>query len=184
MKDLAWAVLIGMGVFGCTSSDVQVAAADAGGTGGAGGSPPSPVCDESVCEGRTYRGQTLATCCFSERGCGVLLGGACIAPVTIADRDANTGSPFGVGEEVVLDPSCPDQTLNMGMTFVLKGCCDQTGVCGASTGALAAGGAPIPAMCITPMEARRFGQRVEAGAERPCRYPTDAGAAADASARD
>jgi len=188
MKNIAWAMLIGIGAFACASTDkaVSTTGADAGGQGGAGGVGGyggSTSCDESACEGRTYMGQTLETCCFSERGCGVVLDGTCIAPISIADRDANSGSPFGTGEKVVLDPSCPDSPL-MGGAIQLKGCCDPTGVCGASTEALAAGGAPIPAMCISPTEARRFGQRVEAGTERPCRYPGDAGPAADASTRD
>lgn len=185
MKNSVWAVLIGMGVFACASSDKAVPGAkDGGNQDGSAGRYNSLVCDESVCAGRTYMGQTLETCCFSDKGCGVILNGKCTAPIVIADRDAHAASPFGSGEKVVLDPSCPDQTLNMGMTIQLKGCCDQTGVCGASTEALAAGGAPIPAMCITPKEARQFGQRPEAGAERSCNYPADGGASADASSRD
>jgi len=188
MKNSAWAILIGIGVFACTSTDIPVpnAGADAGGQG-TGGSGGSIVCDESVCEGRTYKGQTLATCCFSARGCGVIVDGTCTPPILIADRDASSGSPFGSGETVVLDPSCPDQTFNMGMAIQLKGCCDRSGVCGSSTEALAANlGVPIPAMCITPKEATRFGQGAsgEAGADIPCRYPGDAGLPADASTRD
>jgi hypothetical protein len=187
MNNSAWAILFGIGVFACTSTDIPIATGGAdggGGQSGTGGYGGSPTCDESICEGRTFMGQTLATCCFSERGCGVILDGACIAPITIADRDARSPSPFGAGEPVVLDPSCPDRTFTMGATIQLKGCCDPSGVCGSSTEALAASGAPIPKMCITPKEATRFGQRAEAGADITCRYPTDAGLPVDASTRD
>jgi hypothetical protein len=185
MKNSVWAVLIGIGVIACTSSDkaVSVTGKDSGSEGGA-GRYGSLVCDESACAGHTYMGQTLETCCFSAKGCGVIVNGTCTAPIVIADRDARSSSPFGSGETVVLDPSCPDQTIMMGQTIQLKGCCDQTGVCGASTAALAANGAPIPAMCITPKEATAFGQRSEAGAEKSCHYPSDGGVPADASTRD
>jgi len=184
MKNSVWAMLIGMVVFACASTDKAVAnsSTDSGNsTGGYGG---STSCDESACEGHTYKGEKLATCCFSERGCGVIVNGTCTAPILIADREAGSSSPFGSGEKVVLDPGCPDQTITMGQTFTLKGCCDPTGVCGASTAALAAGGAPIPAMCITPKEATAFGQRTEAGAEKSCSYPKDGGTSGDASTRD
>jgi hypothetical protein len=185
MKNSVLALLIGFGVFACTSTDkaVSVTGKDGGSDSGA-GRYGSLVCDEAACAGRTYMGQTLETCCFSAKGCGVIVNGTCTAPIALADRDASSPSPFGSGEAVVLDPSCPDQTINMGQTIQLKGCCDQTGVCGASTEALAAGGAPIPAMCITPKEATAFGQRTEAGADKPCRYPTDGGVSADASTHD
>ena len=186
MKIFVSALLIGIGVFACASTDksVAVASADAGGQGGAGGKHGERGCDESVCEGRTYMGQTLATCCVSERGCGVVVDGNCVAPITIADRTPEAGSsPFGTPETVVLDPSCPDTPFNMGAAITLKGCCDKSGVCGASTEELAKS-APIPAMCITPKEAERFGQRPEGGAERPCHYPSDAGAPKDAGRRD
>ncbi len=184
MKNHVWPMLLGIGMFACQSSDkvVSIERPDAEAKGDSGG-PMKLVCDESACEGRTYKGQTLSTCCVSEKGCGVIVDGKCTAPILIADREAGS-SPFGSGEPVVLDPSCPDQTINMGQTFTLKGCCDRTGVCGASTAALAANGAPIPAMCISPKEATAFGQRSEAGTEKPCVYPNDGGAGADASKRD
>lgn len=185
MNNSVLALLIGMGVFACTSTDkaVSVKGKDAGSDGGA-GRYGTLVCDESACEGRMYKGQVLETCCFSDKGCGVIVNGTCTAPILIADRDASSSSPFGTGETVVLDPSCPDQTITMGQTLLLKGCCDKTGVCGASTAALAANGAPIPAMCISPKEATAFGQRPEAGAERSCNYPSDGGVSSDAAAHD
>jgi hypothetical protein len=187
MKIFASAVLMGIGLFACASKDKVVASTSDGGgqsQGGSGGTHGERGCDESMCEGRTYMGQSLATCCVSERGCGVIVDGNCVAPITIADRSQEAGaSPFGGAETVVLDPSCPDTPFNMGAAITLKGCCDKTGVCGASTKELSAT-APIPAMCITPKEAERFGQRPEGGAERPCRYPADAGSPADAAVRD
>jgi len=187
MKILLSALLIGTAAFACASTDKAVAGSGTDASqGGAGGTMGERGCDESVCEGKTYMGQSLATCCVNARGCGVIVDGTCTPPILIADRSQEAGaSPFGTAETVVLDPTCPDQSITMGTTVTLKGCCDRSGVCGSSTEALAAAfGAPIPAMCVTRKEARGFGQRVEAGADIACDYPSDAGSSADASARD
>lgn len=142
------------------------------------------VCEESVCEGHTYMGQTLATCCLSERGCGVMLDGECVATNVVRALDPDAGKPatIGTAETVVLDPSCPDQTFMMGANIVLKGCCDKSGVCGASTAEFAASfGIPIAAMCVTRAEAARMGQRPpDSGPEKTCDYPAEAGAPSDA----
>lgn len=188
MKVLLSALFIGTAAFACSSTDKAVpSAADAGGKGGSGGTEGERGCDESICAGRTYKGQTLDTCCVSTRGCGVIVDGTCTPPILIADRTPEAGaSPFGAAETVVLDPTCPDQSFTMGTMVTLKGCCDKSGVCGSSTEALAAAfGAQVPTMCVTRSEARGFGQRVaDSGADIPCHYPSDAGLPADAGGRD
>jgi hypothetical protein len=136
----------------------------------------------------TYKGESLGTCCFSAHGCGVVLEGKCVAPNTVRKLQPDAGKPpsLGTGETVVLDPSCPDQQFRMGANLVLKGCCDKSGVCGASTEGLAAAiGFSIPAMCVTRAESVQFGQRppADAGPEKTCSYP-EAGAPSDAGAHD
>ena len=92
-------------------------------------------------------------------------------------------------EKIVPDPTCPDVTFTIpdgGMVppgsipdggLTLKGCCDQTGVCGGAVQRnFSFGGMQYNiSLCATPADFGMFNGGIDAGPSKPCKYPKDGG---------
>lgn len=141
----------------------------------------APTCSDAQCPELRLFGELAPGCCIADSTCGgqVQIGERTWLCVPQSyDQAAQALSRVlarHAGEPMVLDPSCPSQSLD---DVTLAGCCGKGGVCGLNTGPwtkeAARFGRKIPTACISPAEAAQLsgGTGADVGAPRSCQVGT------------
>jgi hypothetical protein len=161
-----------------TASDVP--SGSAGTRSGAG-------CDPEACPAVSVLGMPVAGCCQESGECGARIdvgGTALCSPPNIDQALGTLPNPFAQlqSELVTLDSACPSVTV---FGTRLPGCCDRSGVCGASTAPFASGGSnaiaglDIALTCVTASEAPMRDMGMPESVRIPC-ASLDAGIVPDA----
>ncbi len=134
-------------------------------------------CDLAPCQGRTLGAIALAPCCLPSGMCGLGIMGYSLCFETwhidnLDDFDASAE------DAVVLDPRCPDRQVDLAAigTYLFKGCCSASGVCGFSSASFRQLGALVPPGCSTNAPWAPVAAPVSCGAT------ADGGALADGGA--
>jgi hypothetical protein len=144
--------------------------------------PSGAACDPEVCPAVSVLGMLVPGCCRESGECGARIdvaGTALCSPPNIDQAIGTVPNPFAQlqSELVTLDAACPSVTA---FGTRLPGCCDQSGVCGASTAPFASGGSSaiagldVALTCVTASEAPMRDMGMPQSVRIPC-GPLDAG---------